>query len=156
LLGEQLISQHMSTNPRELFAAATHSGEPLNGRAGRLDRRKRLRTKVHWPIVLFQEHTGETVETVTRNLSSSGFYCLSRVRFACGEVLICSLQIPTHERSGNGETLALECRATVVRSEPAAGDRYCGIACQIEDYKLASGSDSGFRAAEIGQGVTTD
>jgi hypothetical protein len=125
----------MSTNPRELFTAHANCGEPLNGNGRRSERRRRLRTKVHWPILLFQEESGEAVETITRDLSSSGFYCLSRVPFACGEVLICSLQIPTHERSNNEGVLALECKATVVRIDPEGAERAWGIACHIEDYK---------------------
>ncbi len=133
----------MSTNPRELFTAKAGLGKPLNGdTAYRSERRKRVRTKVHWALLLFQESC-EAVETVTLDLSSSGFYCLSRIPFSCGEVLICSLRVPTYEPSNNGGTLALECRATVVRSEPGAANGLCGIACQIEDYRFATASRNG-------------
>src|ERR1035438_919750 len=128
----------MSANPRELFTANASFGKPLNGgMAYRSERRKRVRTKVHWAILLFQNLSCEAVETVTRDLSSSGFYCLSRIPFPCGEVLTCSLQVPTHEPFNNEGTLALECRAKVVRSEPGAANGLCGIACQIEDYQFA-------------------
>jgi hypothetical protein len=126
----------MPANSRELFTATASLGKPLGGASAyRSERRKRARTKVHWALLLFQDHAGGAVETVTRDLSSSGFYCLSRIPFACGEVLICSLQIPTYEPFNNERTLTLECRARVVRSEPAANG-LCGIACQIEDYRF--------------------
>jgi hypothetical protein len=127
----------MSANSREFFTASASLGKPLRaGPAYRSERRKRARTKVHWALLLFQDHAGEAVETVTRDLSSNGFYCLSRIPFVCGEVLVCSLQIPTYEPLNNEKTLTLECRARVVRSEPGAGDGLCGIACQIEDYRF--------------------
>jgi len=129
----------MSANPRELFTANASFGKPLSGGAAyRSERRKRARTKVHWAILLFQEQSSEAIETVTRDLSSSGFYCLSRVPFTCDEVLICSLQVPTYEPFNNAGTLALECRARVVRSEPGEDNGLCGIACQIEDYQFAT------------------
>jgi hypothetical protein len=131
----------MSANPQELFTADASLGKPLSGGiAYQSERRKRARTKVHWAILLFQGHSSEAVHTVTRDLSSNGFYCLSRIPFKCGEVLICSLQVPTYEPFNNAGTLALECRARVMRREPAEADGLCGIACQIEDYQFATAS----------------
>jgi PilZ domain-containing protein len=128
----------MSANSQELFTADASFGKSLNvNSAYRSERRKRVRTKVHWAILLFREDSGEAVETITRDLSSTGFYCLSHLQFACGEVVICSLQIPTYEPSNTEGKLALECKAKVVRIEPGAAKGLCGIACQIEDYRLA-------------------
>jgi len=130
----------MSANPRELFTANASFGKPLSEgtTAYRSERRKRARTKVHWSILLFPDQSCEAVETVTRDLSSSGFYCLTRIPFTCGEVLFCSLQVPTYEPFNSARTLALECRARVVRSEPGEANGLCGIACQIEDYQFAT------------------
>src|SRR5215472_8267891 len=101
----------MSANPRELFTSNSTSGKSLNsGLAQRLERRKRVRTQVHWTILLFREQSQDAVETVTRDLSSSGFYCLSKIPFVSGELLICSLKVPTHEPFTNERTLPLECR----------------------------------------------
>ena len=128
----------MSTNPRECFTANPNFTKHLNGTdAFRSERRKRVRTNVHWAILLFQQESSDAVETTTRDLSSSGFYCLSRIPFECGAELICSLQIPTFEPCNNERTLSLECKAKVVRSERGAANGLCGIACQIEDYRLA-------------------
>jgi hypothetical protein len=132
----------MSANPRELFTANASFGKPLSegtiAYTSRSERRKRTRTSVHWAILLFPAQSSEAVETVTRDLSSSGFYCLSHIAFTCGEVLFCSLQVPTYEPFNSAGTLALECRARVVRSEPGEGNGLCGIACQIEDYQFAT------------------
>jgi len=136
---QDLVFKFMSANPREFFTANPSFGKPLNGgTAYRSERRRRVRTQVHWTILLFPNQSSEAVETVTRDLSSSGFYCLSRIPFTCGEVLICSLQVPTYEPFNNKGTLALECRARVVRSEPGEATGLCGIACQIEDYRFAT------------------
>jgi hypothetical protein len=126
----------MSANPQELLTADVSFGNPLSG--GAVERRKRARTKVHWAILLFQDQSSEVVETVTLDLSSSGFYCLSHIPFTCGEVLICFLQVPTYEPFNNARTLALECRARVMRREPGEANGFCGIACQIEDYQFAT------------------
>ena len=128
----------MSANPRELFSVIASSGKPLGGGAVHpAERRKRVRTKVHWTILLFQDQARQAVETVTRDLSSSGFYCLSGIPFGPGEVLICSLKVPTYEPFRIERTMQLECRARVVRCEAGAADGLYGIACQIEDYRFA-------------------
>ena len=90
---------------------------------------------VHWPVLFFRDHAADAVESVTRNLSSGGFYCLSRLPFACGEPLICALKVPAHDPMGTERILALECRVRVVRCEPAAAEGFFGIACRIEDYR---------------------
>jgi hypothetical protein len=136
---QELSFKFMSANPRELFTANPSFEKSLNGgTAYRSERRKRVRAEVHWAILLFPEQSCEAAETVTRDLSSSGFYCRSRIPFTCGEVLICSLQVSTYEPFNNKGTLALECRVRVVRSEPGGADGLCGIACQIEDYRFAT------------------
>ena len=105
--------------------------------ADRHERRKRVRTQVHWTILLFRENTSKAVTTITQNLSSSGFYCLSRSPFSLGEQLLCSLEVPTHDPLGKERSLPLECRARVVRVEPEPGNGRYGVACQIEDYHFA-------------------
>src|SRR5215831_15603715 len=83
------------------------------------DRRKRTRTRLHLPILIFRNRPGTgAVESTTRDLSSSGFYCVSRVQFAVGEQLICSLKIPTHDPNGKQLERKLECRVRVVRVVP--------------------------------------
>ncbi len=102
----------------------------------RQDRRRRARTNIHWPVLILQDHGSNTIDTVTQNLSSSGFYCLSMVPVPPGEVLRCSLRVPAHDPKGEERALALECTVRVMRSE-ATPDGLFGIACRIEDYHLA-------------------
>jgi hypothetical protein len=99
------------------------------------ERRKRVRTKVHWPLSLFRNQGTEAVESLTQDLSSNGFYCLSNVRFLPDELLTCALRIPTHDPSGRHLERSLGCRARVLRVEPHETDEgIYGVACQIEDW----------------------
>ena len=99
-----------------------------------LERRKRVRAKVHWHVLLFRDGAGEAIESLTQDLSSTGFYCLSPTPFASGDCLICALEVPMHDPTGSECALALQCRVRIVRSESLADRELCGIACQIEDY----------------------
>jgi PilZ domain len=123
--------------PLELLTTCGGMDKAGAADADRQERRKRVRTQVHWTILLFRETTSKAVATITQNLSSSGFYCLSRSPFSLGEQLFCSLEVPTHDPLDKGRTAPLECRARVVRVEPERGNGRFGIACQIEDYHFA-------------------
>jgi hypothetical protein len=103
------------------------------------ERRTSVRTAVRWPI-LFRHRQSETVESVTENLSSQGFYCYSHTPVAFGEPLVCWLTVPTHDPSGNMGKLVLECRVRVVRSDAASADGKYGLACRIEDYHFGAES----------------
>jgi len=104
---------------------------------GTVERRKRVRTRLHWPVLMFRQRPGsENVESVTRDLSSNGFYCLARVQMLEGEELVCSIRIPTHDPHGKHLERTLECRVRVIRVVPQEAGVF-GIACRIEDYHLS-------------------
>jgi hypothetical protein len=107
--------------------------------AHRPERRQRPRTLVNWPVVFFRNHAGGAIETATQNLSSCGFYCLSRTPLTAGEFLFCTLRVPSHEASSPKSIRVLECRVRVTRAEPAL-EGFFGIACQIEDYRVIAPS----------------
>src|ERR1019366_923264 len=98
------------------------------------ERRKRTRNNLHWSGLLFRNDGADAVESLTRDLSSSGFYCVTGVAFTPGERLICALSIPTHDPNGKQLDLRLECKARVRRVDPQGADGAFGLACQIEDY----------------------
>ena len=100
------------------------------------ERRKRTRNSLHWSVLLFRNNGTEAVESLTRDLSSSGFYCVTRIAFTPGERLICTLSIPTHDPNGTQLERRLECKARVLRVEPQGADGAFGLACQIEDYRF--------------------
>src|SRR5689334_16327236 len=69
--------------------------------AGVAERRRRVRTRLRWPILMFRETpSSEAIDSVTEDLSSSGFYCLTNAPLLEGERLICSIRIPTHDPEG--------------------------------------------------------
>ncbi len=130
----------MSANPTELFSGYEVLAKPLNGNSTlRVERRKRARTRVHWPVLFFRQHTTDAVESVTQNLSSSGFYCLLTVALLPGEYLACVLTIPSHDPIDGHQTRTLECKVRVVRAEPVPEGLF-GVACRIEDYRFLGAS----------------
>jgi hypothetical protein len=126
----------MSANLIDFFAAHAGSRETaVVESALRPERRRRARTQVHWPVLLLRDRAPDAIETITHNLSSSGFYCFSPTPLAPGESLLCTLKLPAYDPNGQEQTLALECRVLVIRAEAAAGGLF-GLACRIEDYHL--------------------
>ena len=131
------VQLHHST---EAFPMASHFQDVLpdairSKNVHRPERRQRPRTLVHWPVVFFRNPMGEAVETTTQNLSSCGFYCLLRAPLPAGELLFCTLRVPSHEASCQKSMRALECRVRVTRAEPAH-EGFFGVACRIEDYRF--------------------
>src|ERR1700674_4018189 len=100
----------MSAKPQEIFPDYFGFDKPAAESAFRSERRKRTRTRVHWPVLFFRSQASEAVESVTQDLSSSGFYCLSRTSFAPGETLICTLKVPVHDPLAKERRLGLECK----------------------------------------------
>jgi len=101
------------------------------------ERRRRTRTRLHWPILMMRKRPGhQSIESITRDLSSGGFYCLTRVQLVVGEQLRCTMRIPTHDPRGKNPERTLECSVTVVRVMPQESGDTFGVACQIEDYHL--------------------
>jgi PilZ domain len=130
----------LPVNPLEVLRRPVARGNPDIAKSVPAERRRSGRVSVHWPISLFPNQIGEdAVQTITENLSSQGFYCLSRKPFTVGEVLLCTLQIPMND-FGVGAS-HLECQVRVVRVEKdASADQY-GIGCRMEDYRLILGGD---------------
>lgn len=125
---------------------------PLKGAVANPERRARVRTTVHWPVLFFLNGCGEAIETVTQNLSSSGFYCHSRTLVAPGEYLLCAIKIPTFDPSGYERARVLECRVQVKRVEPGKSGDTFGVACQIHDYRLVvQEEDAGNNLEEAAQ-----
>jgi hypothetical protein len=127
----------MSANPLDVLSAHPGLRGPAAVERGfRPERRKRARTHLHWPLLLFRGQNANAIESLTVNLSSNGFYCMSPTPFMPGESLVCALKVPAYDPTGEEKTLALECKVQVVRAEPAGEAGFFGIACRIEDYHL--------------------
>ena len=120
----------MSTLVSVVATSTSNAGNPS------LERRRRTRTPVHWTLCFWSGPLSETIETVTQDLSSDGFYCFSRIPFIPGERLICMLRIPAHRLDRSDRAAELECQVKVVRVDPVREEGYFGIGCKIEDYRL--------------------
>jgi hypothetical protein len=101
------------------------------------DRRKRPRVALHWPVRLFRQFEGPSVESTTENLSSEGLYCIISEPFKPGERLQCEIVIAGESLGFSESSIRLQCHVTVKRVEPL--DRGFGLGCHIEDYTFATG-----------------
>jgi len=128
----------MSANFVDIFTAhASAKDRPaIEGASPKIERRARTRTQVHWPVLLMRDHDGKAIETVTQNLSSSGFYCLSSAGLTPGERLFCTLRVPAHDPNNDGSAVSLECSAVVLRSELTPSGDF-GVAFRIDDYHFS-------------------
>ncbi len=99
------------------------------------DRRGRARLALQCPVQLSRAGNGAMLRSVTRDISSAGFYCISSEWIAPGERLDCMVAIPIPIGGFPEERLCLQCRAEVVRVDPL-GEGAAGIACRIVDYTV--------------------
>lgn len=133
-----IVPKSMSANTTELSALYGTLKRPAEVENSlRTERRKRARNQLHWSLLLFRNQAADAVESLTRDLSSSGFYCITGVAFTPGERLICALRVPTHDPKGKRLEQRLECKVRVVRVEPLSSEGTFGLACQIEDYHFS-------------------
>ncbi|MGO9009311.1 MAG: PilZ domain-containing protein [Bryobacteraceae bacterium] len=102
------------------------------------DRRRRYRARVHWPVEFERTDGLDFRGTETQDLSSDGFYCRSKVVFTEGDVVSCTLEVPTHRRQASGETLRVRCRVRIVRVDEPDSQGFRGLACRIEEYHFPS------------------
>jgi hypothetical protein len=131
----RIVPKFMSANSLERFTGyggLNAAPEPENSLPP--ERRKRARNHLHWSLLLFRNQAADAVESLTRDMSSAGFYCVTGVAFTPGERLICTLRIPTHDPNGKLLERRLECKVRVMRVEPQGAEGTFGLACQIEDY----------------------
>jgi hypothetical protein len=118
--------------------------------APRAERRKRIRTAVHWRLTLFHGNGRTAIETTTRDLSSAGLYCVANARLNVGDQVVIILEVPAHDPTGKEQSYAFRCEGRVVRVEPTSVDGAFGIACQIVDYILWRRSERPSPYAESG------
>jgi len=101
-----------------------------------IERRRRARAQVHWPLCFSRGGNGDPVRTTTQDLSSHGFYCVANAGFVPGELRECTLVVPTHHPNGGRPALPVLCKVRVVRVELLGESGFCGVGCEIEDYRF--------------------
>ena len=102
------------------------------------ERRKRKRIALHWPVYLYRDQGAPSVESTTENLTSNGFYCVSKEPFRLGEQLECVIAIPAGAFGYSEAPIRLQCRVKVMRVESQSES--FGLGCYIEDYELVLNS----------------
>jgi hypothetical protein len=125
-------------------------------KARSINRRKRTRAQLHWPLSFSLTGTTETVQTITQDLSSDGFYCIANARFVPGEARHCTLLVPTHHPGGENSPLHVLCKVRIIRVEVTGERGFYGVGCQIMDYRLVNSArgielEGGFERADASE-----
>jgi hypothetical protein len=104
----------------------------------RLERRRRYRARVHWPVQFHRRDGLDLLATETQDLSSDGFYVRSEAVFVPGELVDCTLLVPAHRPHDSGAMLPVGCRVRIIWVSGPDGQRSYGVGCRIEDYCFPS------------------
>ena len=129
-----------NTEQRLTLPAHTTILKPHTSREGLLnrpedsERRRRDRVSLHWRVLLFRPTQSATIETVTENITSLGFYCTTPEPFTPGESLECSIVIPRSVLDELTHEVLLGCRVRVVHVKKTA--RGYGLGCCVDYHKL--------------------
>lgn len=126
----------MASDPKRHFPIVLDAQEMASG-SPFIERRRRTRAQVHWPVYFSLRGSSDLVRTTTEDLSSQGFYCVANGGFVPGEIRECTLLVPTHDLNGGSPTLPVMCRVRVVRVESLGERGACGVGFAIEDYRFA-------------------
>jgi len=73
-----------------------------------------------------------SIESVTENISSDGFYCISPTRFVPGESFKVDVSLPGFQADHSG--IVIRCEVRVTRTEKPQVGLGFGIGCHIENY----------------------
>jgi hypothetical protein len=79
----------------------------------------------------------DSIQAVTRDVSSRGFYCWSPLWLAPGSEIVAILSVPAHSRERPECVLSIKCQVTIVRTEPSNQEGFYGLGCEISDYTLS-------------------
>ena len=102
-----------------------------------LDRRRRPRLRLAYPLLISRPGEVFRTETKTEDISCEGFFCVTDRVYAPRETLECELVIPSQEpRQAVEHNMILRCRAEVVRVVRQANTMVFGVACRLADYTV--------------------
>lgn len=107
------------------------------GLAPMTDRRRRARVALSLPVRVFRGD-GTPLDSRTTNVSSEGFYCTLDAPLTVGERIRCVLSLPSLDPVYCDRSLALDCRARIVRIELLGPCSY-GLGFLIEHYQVVHG-----------------
>jgi hypothetical protein len=96
------------------------------------DRRRRSRLKLAYPVRMRRAGSPLTMEAKTENISSDGFFCLTRQALSLRETLQCEIVIPRAQATDADERdVVLRCRVEVVRVVYRPDELAFGVACRL-------------------------
>ena len=75
-------------------------------------------------------------EAETRNVSTRGLYCVCRERLQPGDIVDCTLAVPTFQSGAPDAVMYLVFAARVLRVEPVREDEW-GVGCAFDDYAVS-------------------
>ena len=75
------------------------------------------------------------IDSITSDISTDGFLCLTPIPFEKGKLLVCMIAWPSHGRGVLDKLLVLGCDARVVRCEQDPDTGLYWTAFRIEDYE---------------------
>jgi hypothetical protein len=94
---------------------------------------------MRYAVSLWKPSDGTFTRTLTENLTSEGFFCVSNEPYRPGDQLEATLEVPTRPGSRwNRPGLALQCQVEVVRIK----GRQSRIGFRIKDYTVIQGSSA--------------
>jgi hypothetical protein len=100
-----------------------------------IDRQQNDRVEMRYAVSLWKPSNGTFTRTLTENLTSEGFFCVSNEPYRQGDQLEATLEVP-HGRRWNMPRLALQCQVEVVRVK----GRQSRIGFRIKEYTVIQGS----------------
>jgi len=101
-----------------------------------VDRRRRPRLMLAYPVRLFRVGYGSRVETKTENISCEGFYCITESFFSPGEKLDCEMVLTSESARPFDDPIILRCHAEVVRVERHQESATFGVGCRVGEYTV--------------------
>jgi hypothetical protein len=99
------------------------------------ERRHRPRLRLQLPVHLYPVAGEDPVVSLTQDISSNGFLCLTARTFDPGESLVCTIDCPSNGFGDFNKPFVILCRIKVVRCEHDAETGSYRTACRIEDYR---------------------
>jgi hypothetical protein len=96
------------------------------------ERRRRPRLRLQLPVTL---HSGsaEALNTVTRDISSEGFLCITARAFHPGEGAVCVIDCPSN--APDERPIQIQCCVRILRCELESDTGLYRTACYIKSYR---------------------
>jgi hypothetical protein len=87
------------------------------------------------PISIEASESTNKLSGITDNLSAAGVYLHANSQLQVGSKVSFEILLP-REVTGGTADVKLQCRGTVVRTEPGESDDKTGVACVIDGYEF--------------------